>query len=682
MTAGLNENHQRRLLATFHYVDDLLAEAAAHLEPARSERLFPRYRADASAAQRQVIAGHLARLRHVMRQFLEANRLPRDASEQSGLHALRVAVEFVRTALEEIAPAHLAGYGALGPDAAAALERLLAELHGGIDQIAAYLDHGQGGDLGERLARLDQTQDEVGLLQELARVVAAHGLVEFRTTLAWLTERFERNCLEVAFFGRVSSGKSSLLNALLGRDVLPVGVTPVTAVPARIVPGSAERARISFATAKEQDVPLARLAEFASEEGNPNNLRQVTGILVELAAPALTEGVCFVDTPGLGSLATAGGALTLEYLPRCDVAVLLVDAGGTLAPEDIAVARALLESGAELRVAVSKADLLADADLRKLVAYLRAALESGTGAECAVSAVSARPQSAAIRWFEAELLPLVARRRLLALQSLRRKTGALREAVVAALQLRASGARHDPAAAARQRQAQEALAEGKAVLKRARRRILDVADRLPLAADAILAAAAGTLADCWGGGSEAAGSVEQAVATAMTREADRHATGFDALLAEARETVVQQLAAASVAMPETQGDPELSPRAAGRPLLDLSDFLDADLSDTPLAFLGGARLRRALARRRVARAFGDRLPQRLRLHADILKHWAFGELEALEQAFEAAAAAYLALGRLSEPTPGKEADGADSGLARDIERLARWNEMPHPQPGR
>jgi GTP-binding protein EngB required for normal cell division len=681
MTAGLNENHQRRLLATFHYVDELLAEAAAHLEPARGERLFPRYLADASAAQRQVIADHLARLRHVMRRFLEENRFPREASVQSGLHALRVAVEFVRTALEEIAPAYLAGYGPLPPEAAAAQDRLLAQLQGIVDQLAAYLDRGEGGDLRERLARLDQTQDEVGLLQELARVVAAHGLVEFRSTLAWLTERFERNCLELAFFGRVSSGKSSLLNALLERDVLPVGVTPVTAVPARIVPGSAERARISFAAGKEQDVPLARLAEFASEEGNPNNIRQVTGILVELAAPALTEGVCFVDTPGLGSLATAGAALTREYLPRCDVAVLLVDAGGSLAPEDIAVARALLESGAELRVAVSKADLLAEADLRKLSDYLRAKLEAEAGAVCAVSAVSTRPRAAAIRWFEAELLPLLARRRLLALQSLRRKTGALREAVVAALRLRASGAQHDPAAAARHRQAEEALAEGKAVLKRAHRRILDIAENLSLAADAILAAAARELAQYWAGASDVAASVEQAVAAAMAREADRHAAAFDALLAETRETVAQKLAAASVAMPETRGDPELPPRAAGRPLLDLSDFLDADLSDTPLAFLGGARMRGALARRRVTRAFGERLPQKLRLHAEILKHWAFGELEALEQAFEAAGAGYLALGRLSAATPEKDTDRAVGGLAQDIERLVRWNEMPHPQPG-
>jgi hypothetical protein len=39
---------------------------------------------------------------------------------------------------------------------------------------------------------------------------------------------------EIALFGRVSSGKSSLLNAVLETNLLPIGVTPVTAVPTRI----------------------------------------------------------------------------------------------------------------------------------------------------------------------------------------------------------------------------------------------------------------------------------------------------------------------------------------------------------------------------------------------------------------------------------------------------------------
>jgi len=59
-----------------------------------------------------------------------------------------------------------------------------------------------------------------------SRIITAHGLVEFRGTLSMLLDRMEGAAFEVGVFGRVSSGKSSLLNYILQTDVLPIGVTP------------------------------------------------------------------------------------------------------------------------------------------------------------------------------------------------------------------------------------------------------------------------------------------------------------------------------------------------------------------------------------------------------------------------------------------------------------------------
>jgi GTPase SAR1 family protein len=88
----------------------------------------------------------------------------------------------------------------------------------------------------------------VRLLRELDRIVTAHDLAEFRQAIIQLVGRMERNWWTIAFVGRVSCGKSSLLNHLLTTDVLPAGVTPVTAVPIRIVSGGSSAATVSFAT--------------------------------------------------------------------------------------------------------------------------------------------------------------------------------------------------------------------------------------------------------------------------------------------------------------------------------------------------------------------------------------------------------------------------------------------------
>jgi hypothetical protein len=107
------------------------------------------------------------------------------------------------------------------------------------------------------------------------------------------------------------------LNHLLGGDYLPVNVTPVTAVPTRITFGSRPQVFVEFADSRPQVVELSALAEFATEQRNPGNERHVSRIRVEAPAATLREGITFVDTPGLGSLATSGAEETVAYCTNC-----------------------------------------------------------------------------------------------------------------------------------------------------------------------------------------------------------------------------------------------------------------------------------------------------------------------------------------------------------------------------
>ena len=61
-----------------------------------------------------------------------------------------------------------------------------------------------------------------------------------------------------------------------------------------------------------------------------------------------------MDTPGLGSLARRGSAETLAYLPSCDLALVLIDAGMTLNEEDIGTLRLLYEAGIQLSCCSAK----------------------------------------------------------------------------------------------------------------------------------------------------------------------------------------------------------------------------------------------------------------------------------------------------------------------------------------
>ena len=181
--------------------------------------------------------------------------------------------------------------------------------------------------------------------------------------------------------------------------------------------------------------PLDGLGAYATEKENPGNTKRVARLEVALPASRLRPGVTLVDTPGLGSLATASAAETRAYLPRCDLGVVLVDAGSTLTPEDVALVQALLAAGARTEVLLSKADLVAAADRDEATDYVRRQLRAQLGVELAVHPVSVVGREAALAeaWFEGDLGSLLAKHCELAAASLVTKTEALRAAVARSL---------------------------------------------------------------------------------------------------------------------------------------------------------------------------------------------------------------------------------------------------------
>ena len=175
--------------------------------------------------------------------------------------------------------------------------------------------------------------------------------------------------------------------------------------------------------------------EYASEEKNPGNYKHVTGIVVAVPSPRLGEGVVLVDTPGIGSLATSGSAETFAYLPRCDLSVVLIDAGSNLNDDDLSLLRTLYEAGIPAQVLLSKADLLKPDDRQRVLQYVREHLRQELNLDLTVHPVSIVGQDAALldAWFEREIEPLWERHRGLTEKSLHRKIAGLRESVIAVL---------------------------------------------------------------------------------------------------------------------------------------------------------------------------------------------------------------------------------------------------------
>jgi len=655
---GLNDNHKRQLLLTFEHVDKQLSDALHELSAAELPSPFQRYVPDSLPVQRKVMADYLSRLRGLMVDVLGRHEIPLPNPTVSSVWAFRVMLMSVKDAITELRPRYMRGYGQLSAGAAHDLDVLATELDNALVQMDAYLAGGAGKDLRERLRRLESVSDETTWLSLLEDVITAHGLVELRPSLDALVERLESGDLEVAVFGRVSSGKSSLLNHILGVDVLPVGVTPVTAVPTRVSYGPTAQARIAFAERQTIKVDLAQIASYATEQANPDNAKHVVRIQVELPIEKL-KGVTFVDTPGLGSVSRNGELESLAYLPRCDIGVMLIDASSTLTPEDGAVIHALYQAGADVMVLLNKADMLTSEERAAARQYVTDRLKADVGQEALVCLTSIKGPDSALcdQWFDTVLVPKLHEHNEIARSSIRRKTGLLREAAIAVLQRRLGQASASDADSAKRKAVLQELREGLTALELASRDGFDlrgtsfVKPVLDAAVQALLSNK--PLLD---------GKPQDIIIEVAQRYANQVAVAMAKDIEELREKLLRGLGDAGDAFSGQPGDKDDLPVPSAMPSPQFS--LPADMTSRQMApWFADRWLRGRLLRRRIEGLLTHWLIESFDHHLVYLRRWRDESVAELRRAYSATMDLYIA-------EEAQEAEGTDkASLERDLKRL-------------
>lgn len=117
--------------------------------------------------------------------------------------------------------------------------------------------------------------------------------------------------LQVAVAGRLKSGKSTLVNALIGRRVAPTGVGECTRLVTRFQYGTVDRVEVVNHDGSSHVVAFDGDGAIPAELGVP--LEQVSHLEAYLTNAVLAD-LTVIDTPGLGSLDAASAARAEQLL--------------------------------------------------------------------------------------------------------------------------------------------------------------------------------------------------------------------------------------------------------------------------------------------------------------------------------------------------------------------------------
>jgi small GTP-binding protein len=221
-----------------------------------------------------------------------------------------------------------------------------------------------------------QKQNDVTLaVKELAAIADELGATTLGERIRRdLVQKLQEDRFHLVVVGEFNHGKSSFVNALLGHDALPVGVTPTTATIHHIKFADTPETTIVYASGKRESIPFGDTRNFAV--GGARTVEAVDHLEIGYPAALLRERILLVDTPGVNDLSHQRADITYSYIPRADAVLFLLDAGQILKEsERVFLQEKLLKASRDKIIfVITKWDILSESERNEALNYAQAQL--------------------------------------------------------------------------------------------------------------------------------------------------------------------------------------------------------------------------------------------------------------------------------------------------------------------
>lgn len=194
-----------------------------------------------------------------------------------------------------------------------------------------------------------------------------------------LRERLENDELTVAVIGQFKRGKTTLVNRMLGRELLPVGIVPITAAVTRISYGGDE-AEVIFENGLRKKVRFSELSAYISEQENHDNERGVASVEIHTKAGFLKGGTVLVDTPGAGSVHEKNSMSAYEFVRESDAVIFVLSVDSPMNQIEMDFLERVKKYAGKFYFCVNKKDIIDEKELEAYISYCGSILEHIMGA--------------------------------------------------------------------------------------------------------------------------------------------------------------------------------------------------------------------------------------------------------------------------------------------------------------
>lgn len=184
-------------------------------------------------------------------------------------------------------------------------------------------------------------------------------------SLSYIINNYLNYEFPIVVIGRWNSGKSTLINAILGKEILPSANKEMTSLLTKICFGDSRDAIVQFYGGKHKTIQTSEIEDYINLRGSKysENIKQID---VKCENSLLRGGFCILDTPGLGSINDLNNDIAFDVIPKAHSIILTFSGSDVGGKDNLNLIEYIFtlnyESLSNVIFVINKCDILSEKD--------------------------------------------------------------------------------------------------------------------------------------------------------------------------------------------------------------------------------------------------------------------------------------------------------------------------------